>query len=279
MVIKELLYETIDDFKDENIENAVFEANLIIRTVLKLSPIDMVLSYHKKAGREEIEKVREYKKRRLNREPLYYILGVCEFMGLEFLVNKNVLIPRQDTEVLVEKVLETKKGMSVLDICTGSGCIALSLAHYNKNAYVLGVDISEDALDIAKKNCHRLGLLERARFEKMDIMSEIPEGLYDVVVSNPPYIKKDVIETLLPEVREYEPVLALDGGDDGLGFYRRIVEISPKFLRDGGMLYFEIGYDQAEDVKKIMEEYFEDITVIKDLLGQDRVCFGRKKSL
>lgn len=279
MVIKTLLWETIDTLKTENIENAVFEANQIVRTVLKLSPIDMVLSYDKEVCDCDAETVREYAKKRCNREPLYYILGECEFMGLEFLVNKNVLLPRQDTEVLVEKVLENKNGMNVLDICTGSGCIALSLAHYNKKAYVLGLDISKDALKVANSNKEKLGLSQRVRFDIMDIMSKTPEGLYDVIVSNPPYIKKEVIKTLDPEVREYEPLIALDGGEDGLCFYRRIVEISPKLLRDGGMLYFEIGYDQAQEVKDIMDEYFEDITVVKDLSGQDRVCFGKKKAL
>jgi len=240
MVIRELLHEIIQDFKKNNIENSVFEANLIVRTVLKLSPIDMVLSHEKEVEEKQEKAIREYEKRRILGEPMQYILGTQEFMGLEFIVDKNVLVPRADTETLVEEVLKENKGMNVLDICTGSGCIGLSIAHYNKKAFVLGLDISEAALQVAEKNAEKLKLSDRVRFEKTDILSQTPSGVFDVIVSNPPYIESAEIEKLQVEVKGHEPHIALDGGADGLDFYRRIINIAPKLLQEKGKLYFEV---------------------------------------
>ena len=276
MVIRGVLNKTIDTLKNAGIENAVFEANLIIKTVFELSPIDVVLSYNKTAPDALAKKAAEYAERRASGEPLQYILGVWEFMGLEFLVSPNVLIPRSDTETLVEAVLSRKGGMNLLDICSGSGCIALSIAHYNKNTYALGLDISPDAVELSKKNAEKLGLDNRVRFERADIMSDIPHGVFDVIVSNPPYIRRDVIGTLQAEVRLHEPHLALDGGEDGLDFYRRIIDIAPRLLNENGELFLEIGFDQADDVTALMQASFSDISVIKDLCGNDRVARGRK---
>lgn len=276
MVIRGVLNKTIDTLKNAGIENAVFEANLIIKTVFELSPIDVVLSYNKTAPDALAKKAAEYAERRASGEPLQYILGVWEFMGLEFLVSPNVLIPRSDTETLVEAVLSRKGGMNLLDICSGSGCIALSIAHYNKNTYALGLDISPDAVELSKKNAEKLGLDNRVKFERADIMSDIPHGVFDVIVSNPPYIRRDVIGTLQAEVRLHEPHLALDGGEDGLDFYRRIIDIAPRLLNENGELFLEIGFDQADDVTALMQASFSDISVIKDLCGNDRVARGRK---
>ena len=276
MVIRGVLSKTIDTLKNAGIENAVFEANLIIKTVFELSPIDIVLSYNKTAPDALAKKAAEYAERRASGEPLQYILGVWEFMGLEFLVSPNVLIPRSDTETLVEAVLSRKGGMNLLDICSGSGCIALSIAHYNKSTYALGLDISPDAVELSKKNAEKLGLDNRVRFERADIMSDIPHGVFDVIVSNPPYIRRDVIGTLQAEVRLHEPHLALDGGEDGLDFYRRIIDIAPRLLNENGELFLEIGFDQADDVTALMQASFSDISVIKDLCGNDRVARGRK---
>ena len=276
MVIRGVLNKTIDTLKNAGIENAVFEANLIIKTVFELSPIDVVLSYNKTAPDALAKKAAEYAERRASGEPLQYILGVWEFMGLEFLVSPNVLIPRSDTETLAEAVLSRKGGMNLLDICSGSGCIALSIAHYNKNTYALGLDISSDAVELSKKNAKKLGLDNRVKFERADIMSDIPHGVFDVIVSNPPYIRRDVIGTLQAEVRLHEPHLALDGGEDGLDFYRRIIDIAPRLLNENGELFLEIGFDQADDVTALMQASFSDISVIKDLCGNDRVARGRK---
>ena len=278
MVVRELLQKTINTLKAGKIDNAVFDANLIVRKVLKLSPIDMVLSYNKEVNSENAQAVENYTKRRCLNEPLQYILKAQEFMGLEFYVDENVLIPRADTETLTEAVLKRNTGMNVLDICTGSGCIALSIAHYNKKAYVTGLDISEKALDVAKRNAENLNLSDRVRFIKTDILKEFPFGVYDVITANPPYIESEVIGSLQKEVRLHEPRIALDGGEDGLVFYRRITEIAPRLLAVGGRIYFEVGYDQAEKVKGLMRNDFENIEVIKDLCGKERVVCGEKSA-
>ena len=188
-------------------------------------------------------------------------------------MNEHVLIPRFDTEILVEEVMkELHDGFSILDMCTGSGCILLSLLKYSNNCSGVGVDISENALAVAKENQKRLGL--DASFVQSDLFEQIT-GKYDIIVSNPPYIRSDVIPTLMEEVRLHEPVLALDGTEDGLFFYRKIVKESTDYLNGGGWLFFEIGYDQGEAVKKLMEENgFKNVKVVKDYAGLDRVVLG-----
>ena len=279
MVIRELLEEA--SYNLGSIENHVFEAHLILRTVLKLSPIDLVLSYKKEVDDNEIRRVREMVLRRLGGEPLQYILGTQEFMGLEFFVDKNVLIPRADTETLVEAILSHlgKNGASVLDIGCGSGCVGLSAAHFNQRIYLRGVDISEGALAVAQKNAKDLGLFDRAAFNRVDILTEQVMGKYDVVVSNPPYIRTADVGALMREVRDFEPRSALDGGEDGLIFYRRIVEIAPRLLNENGFLAFEVGYDQAREVAALMRHDFINIEIIKDLCGVERVVTGVKAPL
>lgn len=276
MVIRDIIGVCSERLKQHNIENAVFDSHLIVRTVLNLKPIDVVLSHQKSVDEKDAEKIFEYCDRRCKNEPLQYILGTQEFMGLEFEVSRDVLIPRADTETLVEAVTEERRGMNVLDICTGSGCIAISIAHYNKNAFVTGLDISLPALDTAKRNAVKNGVGERVRFEKCDIMNGIPNGIFDVIVSNPPYIETAEIDSLQKEVCMHEPRIALDGGGDGLDFYRRITAVAPSLLQSGGSLYFEVGYNQAEAVRQLMENSgFEDIRIIKDLCGIQRVVCGR----
>lgn len=213
--------------------------------------------------------------RRQNGEPLQYIVGTAEFMSLEFAVNENVLIPRADTETLVEYLVDEigDRSVSVLDIGTGSGCIGISIAHYCKNAHVSMLDISKKALETAKKNA-ALNNVD-AEFCNMDIMREYPDKKFDIIVSNPPYIRPEVIETLQTEVREHEPRVALDGGADGLIFYRRIADIAKKLLNDGGAAAFEIGYDQGKAVSEIVNLYFGKHGLIKDLCGNDRVIWAK----
>lgn len=219
---------------------------------------------------------------RKTRIPLQYITGEQDFMGLTFTVDRNVLIPRQDTEVLVEEVMRNlHDGMRILDMCTGSGCILLSLLRYSNDCIGVGVDLSADALRIAAKNTERiLGEHANEQGQVAWRQGNLFEGLdandkFDIIVSNPPYIKTDVIETLMPEVREHEPRLALDGQADGLFFYREIIAQAGRFLIGGGMLFFEIGYDQGEEVSRLMEEAgYMNIEVIKDFAGLDRVVFG-----
>ena len=218
-----------------------------------------------------------------NHIPLQHITKTQDFMGMTFRVNENVLIPRQDTEVLVEKALSVvKAGDQVLDMCTGSGCIAISIAKL-KNVSVTAVDISPKALEVAKVNADNLDA-SNVKFVESNLFEKLKEDStsknckkYDIIVSNPPYIKSLDVEDLMIEVKDHEPRLALDGDEDGLKFYRTITMEAKEFLKSGGYLMYEIGCDQAEDLRVIMEENgFKDIEIIKDLAGLDRVCVGIK---
>lgn len=221
--------------------------------------------------------------RRQRRVPLQYITGEQEFMGLTFLVNQDVLVPRQDTEVLVEEVLRNlHDGMRILDMCTGSGCILLSLLRYSNHCTGVGVDLSKEALQVAEKNAYRILQITPeeekpcVRFLRSDLFQELKaEEKFDIIVSNPPYIRTGVIDTLMPEVREYEPMMALDGREDGLYFYRQIIAQAGAYLYREGMLFLEIGYDQGEDVARMMEEAgYTQVEVFKDYAGNDRVVQG-----
>ncbi len=237
----------------------------------------------------KVSAYREMIGKRMERIPVAYIIGSCEFMGIDFDVTSDVLIPNQDTETLSEEALRyIHDGMNMLDLCTGSGCIALSILKYTNDTRAVGTDLSEKALLIAEKNAARLGMSERFKAVKADIfpdkeeLSKIFESedntsdiKFDIIVSNPPYIPTAVIETLEPEVKTYEPYMALDGSEDGLLFYRRIIPGAKEFLYKSGYLLLEIGYDQGPAVKELMEQNgYKDVQVIKDLGGNDRVVSG-----
>lgn len=211
--------------------------------------------------------------KRERRIPLQQITGEQEFMGLSFYVNEHVLIPRQDTEILVEETAKfLRDGMQFLDLCTGSGCILLSLLYLKPGVEGTGVDLSPEALKVAEKNRERLGA--KAALIQSDLFDKI-ESAFDVIVSNPPYIKRAEIETLMDEVRLHEPYMALDGHEDGLYFYRKIAEEAPKYLRAGGGLFLEIGCDQGACVAELLRQQgFADVKVVKDLAGLDRVVEG-----
>lgn len=226
-------------------------------------------------------------RKRAQRIPLQHITGVQEFMGLAFRVNEHVLIPRQDTEVLVEEALGLIKGgrvpvidgeIKILDLCTGSGCILISVLHYGGKIPGIrvsgtGGELSPQALRTAEANAQQLGIA--AEFVKSDLFENLT-GRYSMILSNPPYIRSADIEELAPEVRLHDPRMALDGSEDGLVFYRRIIRESSGYLEDGGVLMFEIGWDQASDVSELMLQHgFSDISVKKDLTGLDRVVYGR----
>lgn len=222
------------------------------------------------------EQLGEYEwalKKRSEHIPLQYIVGETEFMGLPFKVNSSVLIPRQDTETLVEEALKVAKpGMKVLDMCTGSGCIIISILYHGKELEGHASDISRHAINVAKENAK----LNRVAvsFETGDLFDHI-KGKYDIIVSNPPYIRTEEIAKLMPEVQNFEPYDALDGKEDGLFFYRKIVEQAGDYLNPGGHLLFEIGHDQGTDVSDLMVQAgFKDVRVIKDLAGNDRVVTG-----
>lgn len=223
--------------------------------------------------KEQLEEYEWVLKKRSEHIPLQYIVGETEFMGLPFKVNSSVLIPRQDTETLVEEALKVAKpGMKVLDMCTGSGCIIISILHYGKELEGYASDISRHAINVAKENA-KLNHIAIS-FQTGDLFDHI-KGKYDMIVSNPPYIRTEEITKLMPEVQNFEPFDALDGKEDGLFFYRRIVEQAGDYLNPGGHLLFEIGYDQGQDVSELMEQAgFKNVRVIKDLAGNDRVVTG-----
>ena len=228
--------------------------------------------------------------RRAEGEPLQYIVGNQEFMGLPFDVNESVLIPRQDTETLVElaleKAKEKKRSLAVLDMCCGSGAIAVSIAHFLPKAKVTACDISAEALAVAQKNAEKNGLGGRIDFRESDLFHVKKRNkiiqmkeTFDMILSNPPYIPTDVIGTLQTEIKDHEPLTALDGGADGLDFYRRISQDASVNLKKGGFLILEIGSDQADSVSSLLEasEDYEDIEIHKDLAGLDRVVICRKR--
>ncbi len=224
----------------------------------------------------DVEKQQEYElllRKRAEHIPLQYIIGSQEFMGLEFKVNSQVLIPRQDTETLVEEALKVlHPGMSVLDMCTGSGCIIISLLKHKEGLTGMASDISKQAILVAKENA-KLNQVE-VELVSSDLFKSIT-GTFDMIISNPPYIPTGVITGLMPEVKNFEPMEALDGQEDGLYFYRKIASEAVEFLNSNGYLYFEIGHDQGGRVAAIMEENgYRNVRVVKDLAGKDRVVTG-----
>ena len=237
-------------------------------------------SYYGDPGRvvteEDLCRYRECIEKRAGHIPLQHITGEQEFMGLSFRVNDQVLIPRQDTETLVEEALKyAMPGMRVLDLCTGSGCILISLLHFCPGLTGVGSDISAEALKMARTNGQRLHVEDRAQWLCGDLFERVT-GAFDLIVSNPPYIRSAEIEELQEEVRLYDPRIALDGAEDGLLFYRRIIEESKSYLKNGGRLLFEIGCDQGRDVAELLENAgYTEVSVKKDLAGLDRVAAGR----
>lgn len=261
--------------KSAGIENETSDAWFLMEEVCGINRSFYFLHEMEEMPAEQYEKLLEIAAKRCERIPLQYLTGQQEFMGLAFKVTPDVLIPRQDTEILVETALNyLKPGMKVLDLCTGSGCIAVSLKYYQPEIQMTAADISEPALKVAAYNSDKNQT--EIRFLQSDLFEEI-EGEFDVIVSNPPYIPSDIIETLMPEVRDYEPRNALDGTGDGLHFYRKITRESILHLKEDGVLIFEIGCDQGQSVPEIMSRNgFVQILVLKDLAGLDRVAVGRR---
>lgn len=268
-----------DCLKKARIPEAELDARLLLEHVCKTDRNTLLAHGERKVSNEEYNSYVNCISSREKHIPLQHITGVQEFMGLEFEVNENVLIPRQDTEILVEEAMKhLHDGMRILDMCTGSGCILLSLLYYSNDCVGLGVDISEEALNTAKRNAQRLDALKggiNADFLQSDLFAELKDVKFEIIVSNPPYIKSAEINTLMPEVKEHEPISALDGREDGLYFYRGIISKAGDYLTGGGMLFFEIGYDQGTDVKNMMEATgYKHVEIIKDYAGLDRVVYG-----
>lgn len=259
---------------DAGVPDAALDAWYLLQMVCKIER-----SYYYVHGEEDItqDAQKEYEiavQKRAEHIPLQYIIGEQEFMGLRFKVNSNVLIPRQDTETLVEQVLKiVKPGMKVLDLCTGSGCVLISVLKNAPELTGMGSDISKTALLVAKENA-KLHEVD-AEWVRSDLFDNITET-FDVIMANPPYIQTGEILSLMPEVRDFEPENALDGGADGLDFYRKIAGQVKDYLNPGGYVYMEIGYDQGEAVSELMRNAgFTEVEVIKDLARNDRVVKGK----
>lgn len=275
--LKELLDSGILYLTGKGIEEAATDAWLLLEEVFQISRSWYFAHSDTEAEEQKARRYESLLEQRGQRIPLQHLTGKTWFYGLPFTVNEHVLIPRQDTEILVEEALKrAKSGMKILDMCTGSGCILLSVLSNCPSVMGTGVDLSEKALETARKNAADLKI--KAEFLHSDLFKQV-EGSFDLILSNPPYIRTDVIPTLMPEVRDHEPWMALDGKEDGLYFYRRILERTGDFLKPGGWLCFEIGYDQGEDLRRMMEMYgLEQIEIVRDLAGLDRTAVGRRGS-
>ncbi len=268
----ELLCRGTEALARQEISEAGTDAWILFSYVTGLSRAEYYLRSGEDALSEWREAYWEKIEMRKRRMPVQQITGEQEFMGLPFSVNENVLIPRQDTEILVETVLPMVEEKRVLDLCTGTGCIAISLAVLGKPECCLGTDISREALQVAEHNHRRLG--GPVSFIESDLFDRVG-GIFDLIVSNPPYIPPAVISGLEEEVRVHEPRIALDGGEDGLDFYRKIVAEAGNFLRPGGILAFEIGHDQGREVERLMKEAgYASLRCKKDYAGHDRVVLG-----
>lgn len=278
MKYRDLYLYGVEKLNNVGIAEAKLDARLLLEEVCHTSQSDMTLYPDREVDDIQHDSYVNHIEKREHRIPLQQIIGKQEFMGLTFYVNQNVLIPRQDTEILVEEAMKNlHDGMRILDVCTGSGCILISLLHYSNDCKGVGIDISKEALLVAQKNAEKLlpdG--KEVVFYQGDLFEALPDmEKFDMIVSNPPYIRSDVIPTLEPEVASHEPVIALDGKEDGLFFYRRIIEQAGKYLCRDGMLFFEIGYDQAEAVSKLMtDKGFIEVNTLKDYAGLDRVVYG-----
>ena len=268
---KEVFRQAVESLTAADIPDAEVDAWYLFEHVTGLNRSAYYLKIEEQVQEKQLMELEKVLKLRRERIPLQYITGTQEFMGYSFLVSPATLIPRQDTEILVEEVSRVAEGKRVLDLCTGTGCILLSLAKMCNLTKAVGTDISEEAIKIAVKNAEALSV--EAEFFCGDLFQAVPKDMrYDIIVSNPPYIPSAVIETLMPEVREHEPMSALDGDADGLKFYREIIENAEKYLTGKGQIFFEIGCEQAADVSALLLAHgFTNPRVIKDLAGLDRV--------
>lgn len=274
---------------EAGVTEAALDARLLLEYICHTDRNELIVHADRNRSCMEEQFYRTVIEKRAERVPLQHITGEQEFMGLSFRVNEHTLIPRQDTEILVEEAMRhLVDGMRILDMCTGSGCILLSLLKYSNECEGIGVDISEKALEVARENAARLQLSAAflagdlfAPLESLEAERTVRGGrhgvLFDMVVANPPYIETGVIAALMPEVRAHEPLAALDGGEDGLSFYRRITTQAPAYMQRGAYLFFEIGCGQAQAVTALMQETgFGGIEVLRDYAGLDRVVYGTK---
>lgn len=307
MTIKEAIKRGIEELNKNEIEEPHLKARMLLENILEKSRQYIIANDEMNLNDEQENKYFCKIEKAIQHIPIEYLINKKEFMGINFYVDENVLIPRQDTETLVEEVIrilkmfdekylkadieresnkiqifEDKKDtrkLRVLDMCTGSGAIAISIAKYVKETIIDAVDISKKALDIVHKNAKSNGVIECVNVIESNLFENLEDKKYNIIVSNPPYIRKDKINTLDKQVQN-EPIIALDGGNDGLDFYKKIISEAPKHLKQHGYLCFEIGYDQKEDVQDLLkcENRYIDIYSKKDLYGNDRIVIAKLKS-
>lgn len=272
MKINELMKVGTNILKEKEIDEPILKMRLLISSVLNKNKEYIITHSEEEIDILKVEEIYNKMKKLEEHIPIQYITNKQEFMKLKFFVNESVLIPRSDTEILVEEIIENYKNkeVKILDLCTGSGCIAISLKKYIENSKIYAVDISKEALKVAKQNAINNGV--DIKFIESDIFKNINEEKFDIIVSNPPYIKTEVINKLDKEVKK-EPFIALDGGEDGLYFYKKIIEEGYKFLNENGKIFFEIGYDQKDEIINIIknDERYKIIKTKKDLGNNDRV--------
>ncbi|WP_346685215.1 peptide chain release factor N(5)-glutamine methyltransferase [Megamonas hypermegale] len=276
--ISSLLNWTVNYFKSKNIQSARLDAEVLLSHVLRQERIYLYVHFDEPMEQNELNKFREYVKKRAQHVPIAYIIGEREFMGLPFKVTKDTLIPRPDTEILVENVLnnvDKDKEIEIVDIGTGSGAIILSLLVNLPKVQGKTVDISSKAIEVAKENAVNLQVNDRCEFFVGDLFAPLDGSKFDVIVSNPPYIPKKDIATLEADVKEYEPVSALTDGGDGLSYYRRLLSEGKAYIKENGFIALEIGIYQSNDVKQIaMDNGWKNIKIIKDYAGIDRVVLA-----
>ena len=278
---RELLQKSIEYLAKNNVQDSKLDAEYIFAHVLRVKRTILSMNLRKEITTKEKEEIKNLLyKRAKDKKPLQYLLGEWEFYGYPFKVDERVLIPRADTEILVEQckfILNEIEKPKVLDIGTGSGAIAITIAKEIPNSIVLGADISADALEVAVQNREINGVENNLKFIKSDVFSNIKDIDYDMIISNPPYIPQEEYEELMPEVKMHEPQRALTDNGDGYYFYKKISEEAPKYLKVGGYLAFEVGYNQAQEVSELMRKSnFEILAIVKDYSGIERVVIGRK---
>lgn len=282
--VRELMKSAIEHLQRKGFEDARINVELLLAHALNLNRIQLYLQFDKPLTSEELKQFRTLYERRLKREPVQYIIGSTSFMGLHFTVDSRVLIPRPETETLIEQVMlschryPSDVSIHVLDVGTGSGNIAVSIAKYIKHAHVTAIDISKGALIVAEENARMHSVDSQIQFSLIDVFDQTEELFrtrYDILVSNPPYVPKDEWEQLQSEVRDFEPSLAVTDGKDGFKFYRRLIGIIPDLLKPGGDIILEVGFNQAEIVaRELRNTGIDQLQITNDLQGIPRVVSG-----